>query len=1839
MQRKLKQRKWPIITLVLFLVSTFTLFYHPNSASAYIDHTNYGLQEWTYNPSTNITSDASRVRIGSGEYKFGRVSIIVGGSDVGKVMALVKQPMTSNNGYLYIEKSYASQWITFFGGEPTYVNQQVNANVETLKLPNGTTKTVINFAKLASWCGARPDTSVDSDSYDAGTKRSWFKKSAWPIANVAFEGGKTSFTVGETGKVRGFGQIYITDYDVWFEMSMAGMGKTFVNNEKKYATQYTTPYYDVKFDSPGTYKFSIRVRDSAYRLATKEITVTVTGGTSTSWTPPPAPTPSPPPAPSGNIYVDFDMPAYGDPNTNIDIIQKSVAAKCGYSNGYIKEYKWTVSPSNVSPSTGSWPGWNNKVKFLSSGTYTVTLWAKDNCGNEGTKTKSITISAGDPPPPPEPENIAPVARISAPSSSNIGKSVFISGSGSYDPDNGPSSLSYDWDISPSSGVDGSLSGTSGSVTFTKEGTYTITLTVDDGEDSDTETDTIEVVNRPPKAVLDMPTEAIQGDEVTIENRSYDPNGDQITVIKWTIPPNADMKDPVAETPVTTLNDDKTKVYFDTPGEYEFTLYVEDEWGKSDQISQKIVIKPAIPVAYYKWGPGSYPKENRKMIFDATDSTSSKRYPIVWEKTEWQYVPPTGVTADQVKVVNDPDLSIRNLLFKKRGVYNVRIRVTNTAGNTSEWFERPVEIFPDNNPIVDFYVASAATRDENKNAAITLMDQSYSDDDDIISKRVWRYKFDSNNDGNFLDESWVTLDGGNNPAPTLNTDKVGWYLFELYVEESFGQDTIPQFIVPEDTRKGDTTSKPVEEKKVEVINLRPMVSFGPVAKKTADIVFTIGQVDKAKIADLNGKITQQMKTKFASYNIDAKISSVETTAMSMQDTFQWQEYSHYYTDSAYSGRTVNGTWTNNHIIVNGKDITFYGYDSRGAKDFLFMPDTQASKKTFDFFVNENQTDWHTLEGAGYLFNAKIQSNILSGYAIILAQTNIQLWEIGGVNVNDFHAGTISSMSGAGTLIGTFPKNGTQHQIVVEATPDKIDMWDNGIKIIDSKPLTNKYGNGYGPMVSYFPHGCSSLSYITFKNIKMETLTGKSFDEVLKEPDWISNSHRFVANISDVEIPEFNDPQKSSVIYSRMLKDAINFAGLGTNTNQAQIQKIIGVNDGNGIFINNSNMDTALSQYADYIISILNANSGLSDHVLLEQEIDYETFYSDAENDPEIQRRWKFDHTDPNYFQNSLGLAPYHSQWLPGSVNKFSHVGEFTVSFQAKDEPRYTDGTFNELFGNYRLWSWEPEVKLKLYVHRKPLAIFSPVLTPANAFDFNLSINESSYDIDHEFESGKGIVQRTWKWKYAEDTYWNNGMPPTYIQGGKTMLIYLRVLDPEGVWSDPEVKVVTTSGNMPPVANFKFTPNPLPISKSLTYTDFSYDPNSDPIVEYRWRSQPVGGAWTDHGISPGTNFASTAPKSFGAIGEYRVELTVKDDKGAWSEPFYQVVRVIPDNKPPIALFDLLPSYSIPQDVQMSYQDKSYDQDSPPDPLVAWEWRMKRTTDVSWTTIPEPPSDLSGYTPGQYQIQLRVKDQPALSQLDPLWSNWFERILTILPKNEKPVANLELSPNPVPADEPLTWLDKSTDPEGRPLTAYELRLTHQESGMVRFFTDNYSKSSGASMDMSSSFIQIFETSGFPNDGAGTYRVEYRVRDTSPNNPPAQSPQLWSDWQVQTLIVEDPLRIVGGVEPPVARSGQAIKLISSTEGKAQNVYAYIDWNRDGDTNDESEIVILSPQFDVSSKMNDWEAWVIIPLPTQDGIYEITYRATKISPWDGSIKEVTDTKNVTVQGDIFDDFIMEYYH
>lgn len=327
----------------------------------------------------------------------------------------------------------------------------------------------------------------------------------------------------------------------------------------------------------------------------------------------------------------------------------------------------------------------------------------------------------------------------------------------------------------------------------------------------------------------------------MKSTSYDPDG-EIKDIRWSVTPATGM--------VGSLAGAENTVYFDAEGDYTITLRVEDQWGLTDTATATVHVKPAIPTAFFRYT--GTPKQNRKVVFDSSESYGSTRYPVDFSQNQWELIPPPGVPAEAVRVVAWPDLKTWTVTFKQPGDYRVRLAVKNTKGKVSPWFEETVTIAPDQPPVADFYTTSTVRRDpENGNrAAITLVDRSYSPDGDVIASRVWKYRYDSNNDGSFADESWVTLDSGNNACPTLYASQVGRYQFDLTVTEQSGQETVPEFSEPGDLRTANTDTKPLAAKTVEVINIQPVVNFDVIRKKKVDIAVTMNEADYSKTGGRN-----------------------------------------------------------------------------------------------------------------------------------------------------------------------------------------------------------------------------------------------------------------------------------------------------------------------------------------------------------------------------------------------------------------------------------------------------------------------------------------------------------------------------------------------------------------------------------------------------------------------------------------------------------------------------------------------------------------------------------------------------------------------------------------------------------------------------------------------------------------------------------------------------------------------------------------------------------------------------------------------------------------------------
>lgn len=338
------------------------------------------------------------------------------------------------------------------------------------------------------------------------------------------------------------------------------------------------------------------------------------------------------------------------------------------------------------------------------------------------------------------------------------------------------------------------------------------------------------------------------------------------------------------------------------------------------------------------------------------------------------------------------------------------------------------------------------------------------------------------------------------------------------------------------------------------------------------------------------------------------------------------------------------------------------------------------------------------------------------------------------------------------------------------------------------------------------------------------------------------------------------------------------------------------------------------------------------VLLNEPVYYETIYNDVENDPKYGEEYKFIH-DPNYFENSMGLFEGSGVWTSLPYNSFNKTGLYEGVYRVEDNPKS-----NPAFAEFRRLSRESFSSIEFKVHRIPIANFTVNVTRSGS-NYNISINDLSYDLDHMTKSNKGISQRQWQWKELESNTWTNGKPPSVLPYGKDYIVRLRVrdidgIDGKGVWSDwYEVEFNTRNQRAIPIALFTLQPQTVSHKANISVSDRSFSPSGHSLSRWKWIIKDINGKTLNTiertNSSPPT---SSQLKNYG-LGEYELSLEVYDGY-YWSEPYSVPYEVI--NYPPEAKFNS-PDV-VYRDSSISLQNLTPTKDKDGE-NVSFKWQIKK------------------------------------------------------------------------------------------------------------------------------------------------------------------------------------------------------------------------------------------------------------------------------------------------------------
>lgn len=214
-----------------------------------------------------------------------------------------------------------------------------------------------------------------------------------------------------------------------------------------------------------------------------------------------------------------------------------------------------------------------------------------------------------------------------------------------------------------------------------------------------------------------------------------------------------------------------------------------------------------------------------------------------------------------------------------------------------------------------------------------------------------------------------------------------------------------------------------------------------------------------------------------------VQSTNSATESSENWDEWQkeDYWEWHTRTTTNDKAYNG----NHIVINNNVIDFYGYGQNSYKDFLYKNYEKPGKKIFKFRIDESKANYHTLDGAGFIFNATKKNNKLSGYILLFRENDVCIYKIDNIDINTFETGLNATIATYGELIESKQKTAsTTHDLIVEATPTNIKITEGENEILNiNLDYSEHVGESFGLISSYVQHDCSILSKIQFSEIEM------------------------------------------------------------------------------------------------------------------------------------------------------------------------------------------------------------------------------------------------------------------------------------------------------------------------------------------------------------------------------------------------------------------------------------------------------------------------------------------------------------------------------------------------------------------------------------------------------------------------------------------------------------------------------------------------------------------------------------------------------------------------------------
>lgn len=441
--------------------------------------------------------------------------------------------------------------------------------------------------------------------------------------------------------------------------------------------------------------------------------------------------------------------------------------------------------------------------------------------------------------------------------------------------------------------------------------------------------------------------------------------------------------------------------------------------------------------------------------------------------------------------------------------------------------------------------------------------------------------------------------------------------------------------------------------------------------------------------------------------------------------------------------------------------------------------------------------------------------------------------------------------------------------------------NSSHLVLSATLPERFGGSdFGPMAKYGSHNCARLTKVELSELSMTMEVVRSLSETLREPKWSENTDKFLINLNENPINDFDDVAITAELLNRLQNDDIYYIGWCGDKNAIKSQQFLQKNNLKGGIININHPD--YNDYSEQIAAIAkliynrySSSAKTKDVVTLEQE--KEILISNAETvntaDADFpEGKWRIDYYS-DFDATQLVSSVYQSDF-ECDLDKVG-VYKFYYAYMDGDDPIKT-----------------------ITVHTTPQASITSAIDKDNkkaVFFANV--------MDSDNNSNKPF---TYLWTYkdlkAAPTDDVNVLGTTEqveltgLKDGDVYIVTLTVTDQ----FDAQVvisKQITFNENaptvvIPPTAFFSLSHTTVVTNGSdviIDVIDNSYDPAGATITNKTYNLYNAKGELVTKNVTVSANGKYTIPSTMNS-GEYALGLTVTSANGTSTEMkrFFTVVN---------------------------------------------------------------------------------------------------------------------------------------------------------------------------------------------------------------------------------------------------------------------------------------------------------------------------------------------------------------